>query len=51
MDYSNQCILGMLEAGVIYQADVEMQGVFVPHLTSLPKGYCAVSKELHSPVP
>lgn len=46
-DYPNQRILGMLEDGVIYQADVEMQGVFVPHLTSLPKGYRAVSKELH----
>ena len=46
-DYPNQRILGMIEDGVIYQADVEMQGVFIPHLESLPKGYKAVAKELH----
>ena len=45
-DYPNQRILGMIETGVIYQADVELQAVFVPHLTSLPKGFKAVSKEL-----
>jgi len=45
-DYPNQRILGMIEDGVIYQADVEMQGVFIPHLESLPKGYRAVAKEL-----
>ena len=28
-------------------ADVEMQGVFIPHLTSMPKGFKAISKELH----
>ena len=46
VDYPNQQILGMIQTGVIYQADVELQGVFIPHLTSLPKGYKAVAKEL-----
>jgi hypothetical protein len=36
----------MLVEGVRYQADVELQGVFVPHLVSLPKGYASVRKEL-----
>ena len=45
-DYPNQQIVGMIRSGVIYQADVELQAVFVPHLTSLPKGFKAVSKEL-----
>ena len=45
-DYPNQRILGMIVDGVIYQADVELQTIFVPHLTSLPKGFGAVSKEL-----
>ena len=45
-DYPNQQILGMIETGVIYQADVELQMVFVPHLASLPKGFKAVAKEL-----
>jgi hypothetical protein len=44
--YPNQRILGMIETGVIYQADVELHAVFVPHLASLPKGFRAVDKEL-----
>jgi hypothetical protein len=44
--YPNQRILGMIESGVIYQADVELHAVFIPHLTSLPKGFRAVNKEL-----
>ena len=44
--YPNQRILGMIADGVIYQADVELQMVFVPHLSSLPKGFAAVDKEL-----
>ena len=46
-DYPNQRILGMIESGVVYMADVEMQGVFIPHLTSMPKGFKAITKELH----
>lgn len=46
-DYPNQRILGMIQTGVVYQADVELHAVFVPHLTSLPKGFKAVHKELH----
>ena len=45
-DYPDQQIVGMISSGVIYQADVELQAVFVPHLTSLPKGFKAVTKEL-----
>ena len=45
-DYPNQRILGMVETGVIYQADVEFQSFFAKHLISLPKGYKAVAKEL-----
>ncbi len=48
-DYPNQRIVGMIVSGVIYQADVELQGVFVPHLTSLPKGFGAVSKAASAP--
>ena len=44
--YPNQRLLGMIETGVIYMADVELQSLFVRHLTSLPKGFTAVSKEL-----
>ena len=47
VDYPNQRILGMIEHGVVYMADVEMQGVFIPHLTSMPKGFKAITKELH----
>ena len=45
-DYPNQQLLGMINTGVIYMADVEAQSVFMKHLISLPKGYKAVAKEL-----
>lgn len=44
--YPNQRLLGMIETGVIYMADVELQSLFVRHLISLPKGFKAVGKEL-----
>ena len=44
-DYPNQRILSMVQEGVRYMADVELQGVFIPHLTSLPKGFASVHKE------
>ena len=50
-DYPNQRLLSMIQHGVRYSADVELQGVFIPHLTSLPKGFASVHKEfkrLHS---
>ena len=45
--YPNQHILGLIEDGVIYEADVELQTVLVPHLMSLSKGYDSVQKELN----
>ena len=45
-DYDDQRILGMLQTGVIYMADVEMQSVFIKHLISLPAGFQSVAKEL-----
>ena len=45
--YPNQQLVSMVVEGVCYQADVELQGVFVPHLVSLPKGFASVEKELH----
>ena len=44
--HPNQQLLSMIADGVRYQADVELQGVFIPHLVSLPKGYASVQKEL-----
>ena len=44
-DYPNQRIVSMIRDGVRYMADVELQGVFIPHLTSLPKGFASVHKE------
>ena len=44
--HPNQQILSMIVDGVRYQADVELQGVFVPHLVSLPYCYASVRKEL-----
>ena len=44
--YPNQRLLGFIETGVIYMADVELQSLFARHLTSLPKGFKAVGKEL-----
>ena len=46
-DYPNQHILGFIEDGVLYDADVELQTVLVPHLMSLSKGYASVVKELN----
>ena len=46
-DYPNQHILGFIESGVLYDADVELQTVLVPHLMSLSKGYESVVKELN----
>ena len=45
-NYPNQRLLGFIETGVIYMADVELQATFAPHLVSLPKGFKAVAKEL-----
>ena len=45
-DYPNQRIVGMIETGVIYMADVELHATFAPHLVSLPKGFKAVAKEM-----
>ena len=45
-DYPNQRLVGMIDTGVIYMADVELHSVFVRHLVSLPKGFKAVGKEL-----
>ena len=44
--YPNQRLLGMIEQGVVYMADVELQSLFARHLISLPKGFKAVGKEL-----
>ena len=46
-DWPNQHILGVIEDGVTYEADVELQTVLVPHLMSLSKGYDSVVKELN----
>ena len=45
-DYPDQRLLGFIDTGVIYMADVEMQSLFAKHLISLPKGFKAVAKEL-----
>jgi hypothetical protein len=44
--YPNQQLLSMIVEGVRYPTDVQLQGVCVPHLVSLPKGYASVRKEL-----
>lgn len=44
--YPNQRILGFIEDGVRYRAEVELQTVLVPHLLSLSKGFSSVVKEL-----
>ena len=46
VDYPDQRLASYLLEGVRLEADVELQGVFVPHLMSLPKGFAAVRKEL-----
>ena len=44
--YPDQTLLANLLDGVRLDADVELQTVLVPHLTSLSKGYRSVEKEL-----
>ena len=45
-DYPNQRLVSMIRHGVRYLADVELQGVFIPHLTSMPKGFASLVKEV-----
>ena len=45
-DYPDQRLLSNLMEGVRLEADVELQAVLNPHLTSLPNGFAAVRKEL-----
>ena len=45
--YPDQYLVANLLEGVRLDADVELQTVLVPHLTSLSKGYGSVDKELH----
>ncbi|KAL3901399.1 MAG: hypothetical protein SGPRY_012282 [Prymnesium sp.] len=44
--YPDQALLSYLLEGVRLEADVELQLVMVPHLTSLPMGFASVEKEL-----
>ncbi|KAL3918049.1 MAG: hypothetical protein SGPRY_006156 [Prymnesium sp.] len=44
--YPDQALLSYLLEGVRLEADVELQLVLVPHLTSLPMGFTSVEKEL-----
>lgn len=44
--YPDQFLVANLLEGVRLDADVELQAVFVPHLTSLPLGYASVEREL-----
>ena len=46
LHYPDQTLLANLLDGVRLDADVELQTVLVPHLTSLSKGYASVEKEL-----
>ena len=45
-DYPNRRLVSFLSEGVRPLADVELQGVFVPHLTSLAVGVHQVGREL-----
>lgn len=45
--YPDQYLLANLLEGVRLDADVELQTVLVPHLSSLPMGFASVVKELH----
>ena len=45
-DYPDQYLVSNLLEGVRLDADVELHTVLVPHLTSLPKGFASVEKEL-----
>ena len=44
--YPDQFLVANLLEGVRLDADVELQAVFVPHLTSLPLGFASVEREL-----
>lgn len=44
--FPNQRLVSMLAGGARFLADVELQTVLVPHLTSLPLGFESVGKEL-----
>lgn len=44
--YPDQELYSHLLDGVSLEADVELQTVLVPHLTSLPRGFASVAKEL-----
>ena len=45
--YPDQYLAANVLEGARLDADVELQGVFVPHLASLPLGFASVDKELH----
>lgn len=45
-DYPDQELYSHVVEGVSLEADVELQTVMVPHLTSLPRGFASVAKEL-----
>ena len=44
--FPDQAVVSYLLEGVRLEADVELQTVLVPHLTSLPMGFASVHKEL-----
>ena len=44
--YSDRALVSYLLDGVRLEADVELQAVFVPHLTSLPMGWASIMREL-----
>lgn len=44
--YPDQTLVAYLTEGVRLDADVELQTVLVPHLTSLPGGFASVGREL-----
>ena len=44
--YPDQYLAANILEGIRLDADVELQSVWVPHLTSLPFGYASVGKEL-----
>lgn len=45
-DYPDKQIVGYLLEGVRLEAHVERHAVWIPHLTSLPKGFSSVQKEI-----
>ena len=44
--YADRALASYVLDGVRLEADVELQAVFVPHLTSLPMGWSSVLREL-----